>query len=113
MGSETRRRDRLISVRVSTEESAAIRATAAAASLAPSTLMRKLALGHKPRSTIDAQAIHQLARLAGDLGRNGGLLKMWLSTAELLPLAEANEVTAILQRTLALQDEIKDVVRRL
>lgn len=113
MGSETRRRDRLIPVRVSDEERSAIRDTATAVSLAPSTLMRELALGHRPRSTIDAQAIHQLARLAGDLGRTGGLLKMWLSTAELVPLAEANEVTDILQRTLQLQDEIKDVVRRL
>ena len=41
--------------------------------------LRKLGLGHRPASHIDIQALEKIAQLHGDLGRVGGLLKMWLS----------------------------------
>ena len=113
MGSENRRRQYLIPVRVSADERAAIRDSAQAHSLAPSALMRDLALRHRPKITIDQQAIHELARLRGDLGRLGGLLRMWLSDTDRTGFGQHLDVPEILERTVALQDRIEGTLRRL
>ena len=46
--------------------------------LPASTLMRNLALGYSPPSRVDQETFLELFRLRGDLGRIGGLLKLWL-----------------------------------
>lgn len=113
MGSETRRRTRIVPVRMSADERAAIVDAAAASSLAPSTFMREVALGHRPRSTIDQQAIHRLALLHGDLGRVGGLLRMWLTNDERVAFAEALDVPGAVDDIRSLQAAIADAVRNL
>ena len=113
MGSENRRRQHLIPVRVSAAERDAIRANAEAHSLAPSSYMRQRALGHRPKITVDQQAIHELARLRGDLGRLGGLLRMWLSDTDRTGFGQHLNVPEILTRIVALQDEIEGSIRRL
>ncbi|MGE6512535.1 plasmid mobilization protein [Vreelandella aquamarina] len=79
MGNETRKRTTHIMVRVSPDEKEAIAQAAAKCDLKVPTYLRELGLGYAPKSTVDAQAFEQLAKLYGDLGRMGGLLKMWLS----------------------------------
>jgi hypothetical protein len=34
----------------------------------------------RPKSVYDLEAVEQLAKVGADLGRLGGLLKLWLST---------------------------------
>ena len=83
VGSETRKRDaHPIKVRVSAEEKAAIQTTAGQCSVSIPELIRRLALGYQPASKGDAQAVRALCKLSGDLGRPGGLLKLWLSGDE-------------------------------
>lgn len=83
MGSESRRRQKHIMVRVSEDEHAAIGARAAQFGYGENnraTLLRDLGLGIEPKSAIDAQAVLDLLQVSADLGRLGGLLKHWLQS---------------------------------
>lgn len=40
--------------------------------------LRELGLGFTPASRIDQRNVGELSRIAADLGRLGGLLKLWL-----------------------------------
>ena len=80
--SEKRQRTAQIKIRVSPEELANINANAAGHSLTAADFLRRLGQNTIPASTLDHQAVRDLARVAGDLGRLGGLLKLWLSDKE-------------------------------
>lgn len=80
MGSETRKRNaNPIKVRVSKEEKAQLQALADACSCSIPALLRNTGLGHQVKSTLDQQAVLSLIALHADLGRVGGLLKLWLT----------------------------------
>jgi hypothetical protein len=105
------RRHRL-RVAVSDHERAAIMERAAACNLPVSVYLRTLGTGYAPPSTLDLQAIRDLIRVNADLGRLGGLLKLWLSTR---PGEGANtiEVRRVLRQIEVSQAELKMVVKRL
>ena len=73
------RRDRL-EVWVTPQEKAEISRRADAAGLPGSTFLRNLALNVPIRSVYDYEAVSEMAKLRGDIGRVGGLLKLWLSS---------------------------------
>src|SRR6266446_6104843 len=68
-----------IKVWVTPEEKAAIAAKADAHSLSASSYLRRLGLALPVESTIDQRAILDLVKINADLGRFGGLIKMWLT----------------------------------
>lgn len=72
----------IITLRMTQDEKERIDAKADACCLSRSAYIRQTALGIVPRSKLDHQAIHALAKLNGDIGRLGGLLKLWLSRDE-------------------------------
>ena len=76
--SERRRREAQIKIRVTAEELAAIESNAAGCGLTTPELLRRLGQGYVPRSKLDQRHIRELCSVAGDLGRLGGLLKLWL-----------------------------------
>jgi hypothetical protein len=65
---------------VSPEERLAIEGKAQAAGLTVSAYLRNAALSLPIRSTADQAAFLGLLKVNADLGRLGGLLKLWLST---------------------------------
>jgi hypothetical protein len=65
---------------VSPEERLAIEGKAQAAGLTVSSYLRNAALSLPIRSTADQAAFLGLLKVNADLGRLGGLLKLWLST---------------------------------
>ncbi len=65
---------------VSPEERLAIESKAQAAGLTVSSYLRNAALSRPISSTADQQAFLGLLKVNADLGRLGGLLKLWLST---------------------------------
>lgn len=69
---------RPINVWVTADERQQIERLAAATSLPVSVYLRTLGLGYEPKSTLDADSVLELLKLGGDLGRLGGLLKLWL-----------------------------------
>ena len=64
---------------VTKDERDAIIANAEACGLSTSAYMRNLALGHTPASILDLKEMGNLIATRADLGRLGGLLKMWLT----------------------------------
>ena len=103
MGNETRQRTTQIMVRVSPEEKSSIRSAANKYSLSMPAYLRTLGLGFAPKSTIDQQAIAQLAKLHGDLGRVGGLLKRLLND----PVAAGREYHPSLRELIVQLSEVQ------
>lgn len=66
------------------EEKAQIAENAKAAGLSLSTYLLRVGAGFEVRTVLDYQRIEELARINGDLGRLGGLLKLWLTNEERL-----------------------------
>ena len=63
---------------VTPEERAEIERLAASAGLPVSVYLRTLGLAYEPKSVLDAERVGDLLKACGDLGRLGGLLKLWL-----------------------------------
>lgn len=76
---ETRERQKPLKVYVSPKERQKILALAKECRLPPSAYLRRIGLGYQPKSSVDREAIHELAKISADQGRLGGLLKLWLS----------------------------------
>jgi hypothetical protein len=76
---KTRKESTPIKVWVTPEEKASIAAKADAHCLSSSGYLRRLGLALPVESTIDQRAILDLVRSNADLGRFGGLIKMWLT----------------------------------
>ena len=113
MGSETRQRSEHILIRVSPEEKEQIKNVADQCDLKVAPFLRELGLGYEPQSNLDAKAIEQLAQLHGDIGRVGGLLKLWLSKKSLKNYGESLNVPELVIQILKLQKEIGEVAQRL
>lgn len=96
-------------VKMTGAEREAIQTTARKVRLPVSALLRKLALGYEPPSMIDLDTLSTLTRLRGDLGRLGGLLKLWLVDAPGQAVPES-EVKAALDAILAKQGELSDLI---
>lgn len=109
---ELRERNRPLRVVVSKTERATIEASARAANMTVSAFLRALGLGYEPKSTIDQEAIIRLVDVAGDQGRLGGLLKLWLRDHAGDGLHE-HQVAELLKGLQETQAAIKDAVRRL
>jgi hypothetical protein len=105
-------RSPIIKVVATLEETAEIKRKASAARLPVSAYLRTLGLGWTPRSTLDHQAILELGKINADLGRLGGLLKLWLSgrSNEGAPAADVRQV---LRQIEASQSAMLQVLGRL
>jgi hypothetical protein len=109
---KTRRESSRIKVLVTPEEKAAIAAKADAHSLSISSYLRRLGLALPVESTIDQRAILDLVKINADLGRLGGLIKMWLTTNADFQSLSAQGLQRKLETTLsdvrALQKKMSD-----
>ena len=77
---KTKRKYKLhLRVPVEAEEGEVIKEQAEKCGLSAAEYLRKLGLGYEPTSIVDNQKVAELAKMNGDLGRLGGLLKLWLS----------------------------------
>ncbi|HHL3407133.1 TPA: CopG family transcriptional regulator [Klebsiella pneumoniae] len=74
-----RRRGKPIEVWVTDEEKEAITERAEQAGMSRSGYLRALGLNSPVRSVVDLQAVADLGKVNGDLGRVAGLLKLWLA----------------------------------
>jgi hypothetical protein len=77
--SEARRRQAHIMVRVTDEEKEKLKLKAAMCGHSAPSYIRNLALAYPLRSMVDQYAVDQLIRSRADLGRLGGLFKLWLT----------------------------------
>ena len=63
-------------------EKAVIQKKAKGHSLSDSAYLRAVGMAMPIKSTLDQESILELARINGDLGRLGGLLKLWLTNQD-------------------------------
>ena len=79
---KTRRESTPVKVWVTPAEKTVIAEKAAAHSMSASAYLRALGLELPVQSTIDHRAVLDLVKINADLGRLGGLIKMWLTSNE-------------------------------
>lgn len=60
------------------DEKRALELAAKSAGMSISTYLRRVGLGYQVQGILDNKRVEELARINGDLGRLGGLLKLWL-----------------------------------
>lgn len=75
----TRPRGHYIKVFVTSEELAEIQEKSTKSGLSMSAFLRAVALNQKVRSVLDLDAVVDMVKVNGDLGRVAGLLKLWLA----------------------------------
>ena len=104
------RKQRQLRVPVRPDEAEGIRQQAAAAGLSMAAYLRNVGLGYRVSGIVDYQQVRELARINGDLGRLGGLLKLWLTNDERTARFGEATVRALLTRIEATQDQMGRVM---
>lgn len=107
----TRKAGRHLRVPVLPEEEAEIKRMAASVGLSVATYLRNVGLGYQVTGILDNKRVEELARINGDLGRLGGLLKLWLTDdVRTLKFGE-DTILALLSRIESTQDRMHDVMK--
>jgi Mobilization protein NikA len=112
MTKETRDRRCPLRVVVSASERSRIEERAQAAGLSVSAYLRTAGLCHPIRSAFDHEAVVELARVNGDQGRLGCLLKLWLADRPGFEAPE-REVRLLLDRIAELQSRLAEIAARI
>jgi hypothetical protein len=93
------------------DERERIEANARDAGMSIARFLREVGQGYRVRGIVDFEQARELARINGDLGRLGGLLKLWLTDdVRTAKFGEAT-VRALLGRIEATQDQMTEVMR--
>ncbi|AOA09224.1 conjugal transfer transcriptional regulator TraJ [Pseudomonas fragi] len=94
-----------------------ITANAQAVGLTVSTYLLRVGAGYEIKSTLDSQLVAELAKVNADLGRLGGLLKLWLTDDKKLAVVgnawTQGTVRALLKRLEDTQAAMLETVRRI
>ena len=106
-----RDRQRPLKVWVSQEERANIEDRAKRTGLSLSAFLRAAGLSLRPKSVYDLEAVDQLAKVGADLGRLGGLLKLWLATKKGQG-ASARDVDRLLGEIRGMQQRMLKLMNR-
>ena len=105
------RRKHHLRVPVFPEEQAEIERKAKQAGLSVARYLREVGQGYQIKGITDYEQVRELARINGDLGRLGGLLKLWLTDdVRTAKFGEAT-VRALLERIETTQDQMAGVMR--
>lgn len=113
MNSKKARRDTTpIKVWVFDDEKKIIVSNANKYSLSTSAFLRKLGMNIEVNSVVDQKAILDLVKLNGDLGRLGGLLKLWLTNDERTQGFSKNTINELLNKIKTIQDELYEKVTK-
>ena len=107
------KRSHHLRVPVNASEKAAIEGCAAQVNLSVAAWLRSVGQGITPRSTCDMAAIDDLLRINADLGRLGGLLKLWLTDEPRALRFGVKDIRALLHKIEDTHDLLGAHVRKL
>ncbi|MNF28512.1 hypothetical protein D3C76_1019930 [compost metagenome] len=108
----TRPRRERVEVWVNVDEKAELAGKAAQAGLSMAAYLRAVGLNHPISARADLEAVRELVKVNGDLGRVAGLLKFWL--AEKRGQGEKPiDVEAMMKSFRLLQAQILDLMSRI
>ncbi len=97
------------------DEKKIIEENAASACLPVAVFLRNLALGYVIKSKLDNKLIFDLIKVNADLGRLGGLLKLWLTDDEKLATYNKVQLEATIHGALDMilknQEEMSDLIK--
>ena len=91
------------------EERAAIEANAQAAGMSTSAYLLAVGQGYRVQGVTDFDNVRELVRVNGDLGRLGGLLKLWLTDDDRTARFGVSTILALLGKIEATQDKISTI----
>ena len=109
----TRKHGRHLRVPVLPDEETEIKSNAAKAGLSIAEYLRRVSIGYHIQSAIDKDYVLQLSKINADLGRLGGLLKLWLSQDKRVAHFDHRTVKALLGSIKTTQDAMFEVVKKL
>jgi len=107
----TRKAGRHLRVPVLSGEEAQIKQLAASTGLSVASYLRNVGLGYQVRGIVDNKQVEELARLNGDLGRLGGLLKLWLIDDARTRHFGAATILAVLSKIEDTQDRMQEAMK--
>ena len=111
-----RKRARRIGLTLHPAEAEAIQALARSVGMSVASYLRAVGAGYQPRAIVDRDQVDAMLRINGDLGRLGGLLKLWLSDDAKLAAFDRGQIRQVilsaLRRIEDNQTELRSVVRR-
>jgi hypothetical protein len=96
---------------VTSNERAVIEEKARAANMTISHYLRVAGMGGRVKSTSDQEAVLALMRVNADLGRLGGLLKLWLSSPPNVTFS-SKDIRNTLKEIEALQQEMREIASK-
>jgi hypothetical protein len=80
--------------------------------LSKSAYLLRVGMGYPIRSIVDHHQVEELVKINGDLGRLGGLLKLWLSKETPVVGIEARTVRETLKKIDATQDQMVSLMSK-
>ena len=111
-----RRRRQHLRVPVFPEEKDEIEANAKRAGVSVARYLRDVGQGYQIKGVMDYQHVRELVRVNGDLGRLGGLLKLWLTDdaklEEMAPERMPVIIRGVLAKIEANQEELSGIIRK-
>ncbi len=106
MNKVTRKNSLPIKVYCLPDERAEIESNARMAGHSASTYLRLVGQGYRVHGVVDAQQVRELVRVNGDLGRLGGLLKLWLNNDAKVAEIKVSTILAVLDRIKMTQEQM-------
>lgn len=107
------KRSHHLRVPVNEAEKEIIQSLAKEAGMSVANYLREVGQVNTIRSVVDLQAVRDLAKINGDLGRLGGLLKVWLSNDERLQDFDANTLIRLLDLISETQHQMTQIMRKI
>lgn len=89
-----------------------LESAAASAGLSVSTYLLTIGRGYRVTGILDNKRVEELARINGDLGRLGGLLKLWLTDdVRTLQFGEPT-ILALLSKIESTQEQMQEIIQQ-
>ena len=107
------RRDKKLRVPVLPIEEAEIKNKATDVGLTVAEYLRNLGLGYQVPSIVDSRQVDSLLKINGDLGRLGGLIKLWLTNDKRTKLIGKTQLHLTLDSIRNTQSTMLDVIMKL
>ncbi|MBK1707895.1 conjugal transfer protein TraJ [Marichromatium gracile] len=109
----TRKSSTPIKVYCLPEEKEQIETQAKRAGMSAARYLREVGQGYHISGVVDYEQVRELARINGDLGRLGGLLKLWLTDDVRTAQFGQSTILAVLSKIEATQEEMGKVMTKI
>ncbi|HBB1737556.1 TPA: conjugal transfer transcriptional regulator TraJ [Escherichia coli] len=111
--SQTRKNSTPIKVYYLPDEKAQIQENAEASGLSVASFIRKVAMGYQVESMVDIEQVVELSRVNADLGRLGGLLKLWLADDPRTVDFSPSLIKTLLAKIESTRQELRNIMDRI